>query len=121
MDADEHRVAMGIGDGGAVVIGKVRIVIARHHDAIALPLEFDSHDSGDQKYQLFFHDSACGARAGVRAAMAWIEDHERADARGRSGRGLRGGWWLRRCLLWRTLLRRGLLLKDSGERFGARF
>ena|SRR5271156_6994141 len=108
VDADEDRIAMGIGDGGAVVVGRVRIVVARHQHAEALALELDAYDARDQEDAFFFDGSVWPARAGVRAAVAWIEDDERTSVDGRWRRGLR-----RRCLLrgGRLLLRRGLLLR----------
>ena len=74
MDADQNRVALGVGDGNAVAQGDKGIVGARHHRADAGLAQVATKPPGDVERQVFFTDALTGNAAAVLAAVPGIDD-----------------------------------------------
>ena len=96
MQTDEHGITICVCQGRTIVVRRIRIVVARHDDAIAQPLKFRAQCSRELQHHIFLRDAARSARAGIGAPVAWIEHNHRTKMYGRR----------RRCLGGRNLLRR---------------
>lgn len=120
MQTDESRIAVDVYHSGSIVIGRIRIVVARHYHAIAETLKFRAETPSKLQHHVLFYCAARSARAAIGPTVAGIENDDGAKMDGRWRRSL--GWYLRWCsrlrwsfcrrrgLLWRILLRRRLLL-----------
>src|SRR5215470_9543643 len=89
METDENGVAIRVRDGSAVVVGRVRIAVARQHHAETLALELIAHGARILQNEVLLDCSRRASRATVRAAMRRIENNRGTDMndRRRSRRG----------------------------------
>ncbi len=81
VQADKYCIAVGIRDCSAIFIGRVGIVVARHHHAITLTLEFTSHHPRKNQDDVLFHLAVWPARAVIRSAVRRIDDDHRTRMR----------------------------------------
>ena len=108
MKAHEHGIAVGIGESGAIVVGRIAVIVASHHHVIAQPLEFSTQYSGELEHHVFFDDAVSAVRSRVGTTMAGVENHDGSEMHGNGGRRLGG-----RALLRGNVRRRsGLLLRQ---------
>ena len=97
MKSDEQGIAVCIRDGRAIVVRRIRIIVARHNHVIALLLKVSAHGSRKFQDHVLFNCPTLAARARVRAAVPGIEHDHGSDECCGSLRRTRG----RRCLLRR--------------------
>lgn len=97
VQAHEYRISIGISESGAIVVGGIRIVVARHHDSVSEALQFRAKRSSELQDQILLRDAGSSARARVRAAVPWIEHNHGSQMHRGRGRSLRWryllGWW----------------------------
>ncbi len=121
MEAYKNCVAVSICHGRAIIVGRIRVVVARHHHAKALALEFRLHTSRHLEHEVLFHRGILAARAGICAAVRRIENDYRTRRRRsliRRKRSLPREWRrrLRRLLLVALRLLLGGGLRDCKRR-----
>lgn len=126
MEADIDGIVLGIGDGRAIIEGRVLIGIPGDDDVESLAFEFAARGLSHQQDQILL-DAARAASTRIRAPVGGIDHDGTEDMlwRWRSLRwcglrwgrraGCRGLRWLR-CGLLRGLLRRRLLARLLRER-----
>jgi hypothetical protein len=106
VEADKNHIAIRISKRSTIVVGRIRIIVSRHHDAKSFTLEGRPCSACKQQRQIFFYHAAWSARSIVHAAMRRVEYDYNSRVRRR--------WWsdlLRARLWWPALLctRRRLL------------
>ena len=79
--ADENRRALSVGEGGAIVEGRILVAIASQDCVQAKLKELGARGSRDFEREIFFNRAGGAACASVRAPMGGIEDDDEHGAR----------------------------------------
>ena len=75
VDGDEHRSALRVGHGRAVVEGRIFVAEARLHYLKALCLKCAPNLRDELQDHIAFANAAGAARSGVRATMRGVQNH----------------------------------------------